>query len=391
VSDVVIFVDDSFPSSGVDLDMYDGILREIGRLSALKTLQVASALQVPGVLPIRVLAALLETTTHLETFGIHDLALTGSQADFDRFAQEVQRLWYLQRFTLQGNRVLVCPSEESKMCPSLDALLLSLSLLPSLHTLTLNASMQVTMDAPPFSPQAFAALFMSSSIRTLKAQQWNYSNDHSSFMTQFLQSNLALQALTLGPLPKLTLQVSKSLAAVLRNNRSLTHLELILSHMLSDECAVTLAKALHSSSTVAPSGLKSLVLSGQRFGRATKACQCAFQEMMEKNYSLHKVVLFRKTFLKPTLQFYTRLNAIGRHSLLRLAYTSGAGHPGSAWMEALAHPAVREDLDAIYYFLSSNPSLFVQAAAGKKTKQYTVSDDVLSSLPHQPVKRRRRT
>jgi hypothetical protein len=396
VSDVVIFVDDSFPSSSADLALYDGIWRDIGRLSALKTLQVASAPHAnKGVLPVRVLAPLLQATTQLETLGIHDLALTGSQADFDRLAEEVQRLWYLQCFILQRND---CPSgarQTSQTIPmepgsSLDALLLSLSLLPNLQTLTLNASKRLPRAAPPFSPQAFSALFTSSSIRTLKVEQWDWSNDYSSSMARLLQCNLSLQALTLGPLPKMTLQVAKSLAAVLRDNQSLAHLELILSHMLSDDCAVTLAKALHSSSQVPRSGLKSLVLSGKRLGRATKACPSAFQEMIEHNYSLHKVFLFRKNFLQPTLQFYTRLNAIGRHSLLRLTDTPGAQHPEATWMEALAHPAVRDDLDAIYYFLSSNPSIFVQSGANKTTKRLVAPEDVGSSLPQQPLKRRRR-
>ena len=404
VSNVVIFVDDSFASSDMDLDVYDGILNAIGRLSSLKALQVTSPPHARGILPVRVLARLLRATTGLQSLGIYDLNLAGSQNDFDQLAQEAQRLWYLKCFAIQEGDVQLRPSSGASKnyklsgdppSPSLDALLLSLCMLPSLQTLTLTRRSHSSQAAlPAFSTSAFSGLFMSSSIRTLKVEGWGWSNDYVTSMARILPSNGTLQALTLGALPKMTTDVAKSLACMLQNNQSLIHLDMTLSHMLSDDCALSLAKALQcSGSQGSCSRLQSLVLSGQRLGRTTKTCQVAFQEMMENNYSLRKVVLFRKTFLQPTLQFYTRLNALGRQSLLRLTDTPGVHHPEATWVDALSHPLVQNDLDAMFYFLSSNPALFVQAAGLKETKKRPIvepdRDTTLSSS--QPAIKRQRT
>ncbi|CAB9498442.1 expressed unknown protein [Seminavis robusta] len=422
LQEVTITADDSFAevSAAESMEMmteYDDILRSMGRLPALKTLQFTSPPHGKGILPVRVLIPILEETTQLQTLVLHDLMLAGTQQDFDQLAQQVQRLWYLRCFTLDqvqvhvqvastpaSNKTFITSNTNSTTQDraSLDALLLSLSMLPSLRVLNLTAPKQ--HQAAVFSPSAFSAIFLSSSILSLNVQRWDWHDDqYLTSMAQLLQANKTLQALTLGPIPKMTPRVAKSLASALQDNSTLAHLEIILSHMISDDCAVPIAQALHSShhssgqSRGRPAGLQSFTLSGQRLGRVSKACQRAFTTMMEHNYSLHKILLFRKSVLQPTLQFYTRLNALGRQSLLRL--TDGGetktkkSDPEGTWMQALAHPLVTNDLNAIYYFLSSNPSLCVQAAAAPPPdkKRRPQPDAAISSSAPPKSKRQRRS
>ena len=179
-------------------------------------------------------------------------------------------------------------------------------------------------------------------------------------MTGLLQGNTALQALTMGPLPDLTPTVTKSLAAMIQKNQHLIHLELELSKMLSDSTSKILAQALHTKpSRSRTCSLQIFVLSSHRLGRVSKTCQAAFLDMIQHNFSLKKCVLFRKNFLQDKLSYYTRLNKLGRHTMLRLvsANSKTETKPEDIWMRVLGHEEIRHDLDAIYYLLSNNPAL----------------------------------
>lgn len=116
ITNVMISTDDSFARSSSSststntstrmLDKFEGILRQIGRLPNLQCLQLSSPSTGKGVFPVRALAPLLQETTQLQVLVVHDLALAGTQADFQNFAVQVQNLWFLQRCALEAIEVL---------------------------------------------------------------------------------------------------------------------------------------------------------------------------------------------------------------------------------------------------------------------------------------------
>ena len=206
VNQVSISADDSFNASSCSKTMkaLEGLTGAIGDLPLRSLLlsgsPVASGV---GVVPVRLASLLLQSTSRLETLIVYDVSFTGTQADFDLFAQAVQGLWFLQRFSLDNFRV-------NSTTTSLDALLLSLSTLPSLQALSVSSS-----DSDCFSTTAFSALFFSSSIKVLKLKHLALSDDSLISMAELLQGNTALQSLTMGPLPDLSPTVAKSMADII--------------------------------------------------------------------------------------------------------------------------------------------------------------------------------
>lgn len=376
LSSLMIFSDNSF-ASPFELNTYEGVLQSLGRLPALKHIHMSSSPEAKGVLPVGALIHLLNESVQLQSLLITDLELAGTQDDFDQLAQVMQRLWYLQRFSMEDLRLKLHPtttntttytssssshfdSSLSKIASdtcagsSLDSLLLSVSMLPSLTTVTLTAKKDTKLASRhALSVPAFSALFLSSSIKVLTLQNWKWSSEHLLSMSQTLQTNTSLQVLRFGSLSNVSTEAANALAAAIRSNSILAQLELELGEMLSEDVALTLTRALHSNTVT---GLQSLILTGTRLGRISKATTIAFQDMLKSNFTLNRCVLFRKNFLQSTIRHYTRLNAMGRRTLLKV-------DSAPTWMEVLSHPVVQEDLDSIFYFLSSNPTLCVQAAA----------------------------
>jgi hypothetical protein len=359
------------------MKVVEGMMETIGRLPNLKSV-LFSGSSSRGYLPVSLLVRLLASTSKLDTLVVHDVHMAGTQKDFDDLAQVVQGLWFLKRISLENFQVKLSAgtaSSKHSSTASLDSLLLSFSLLPSLKTLSLCPTTRCTAASsknstptapqdPCFSLDAFSALFFSSSIQNLKLEQWGLTDEHLMAMAQVLCSgNKSLQVLTIGPVPAMTSTVAKAIARILQQSTSLVHLELALSHMLSDDVAEILARALHTKSG-RTSALHTFILSGHRLGRISKKINAAFLQMMENNFSLKKCVLFRKSYLQANLAFHTRLNTLGRRTMLRLSTTNCHNkpvQPEEVWMKVLGHPDLNQDLDSIFYFLSNNPSLCARA------------------------------
>lgn len=82
----------------------------------------------------------------------------------------------------------------------------------------------------------------------------------------------------------------------------------------------------------------------------TKPIREAFRQALQYNYRLERLFLFDSRNLQQEIDFYMKLNRLGRGRLLQ--------HPLASrreWVETLVY--VRHDLDCLFYFLSIHPLL----------------------------------
>ncbi|CAB9526914.1 expressed unknown protein [Seminavis robusta] len=341
VSEVIIYVDESFLVELPVEETHD-LFRTIGGMPNLQKLGFHSQSGSSGVLSIQALIAITSHATRMVHFGISDVALWGSQADFQLWATQLQTQLFLQSFCVCECELL----EPSKECP-LDPLLTVLSILPSLEALFLQAATPNALGQ--VSPEAVGAIGMAPQLQDLRLGNFELKHGHVVQMAKVLPSNAVLTELKLDASVEFHRETAVAMAKILRYNRRLKSLELGLTSMMPDDCSVVLAESLKYNTT-----LESFTLSRGANARfrptISKACQAAFVEMLHQNYVLETLVLFQRFPVKKEFKLYLTLNKYGRGKLL-MSHASER----EDWIQAIHK--VNDDLDSIFYYLSINPSL----------------------------------
>ena len=124
-------------------------------------------------------------------------------------------------------------------------------------------------------------------------------------------------------------------------SQSLQELKL-WSRQLEDNCCVAIAQALRSNKTLKTLDLQCQVIGNEGIEEITK--------MMETNYYIENVrTTGRRLSLSQKIDLYVRLNRAGRVLLIN---EQASKHE---WVETLI--GGKDDLDAIFYFIRSNPTL----------------------------------
>mgnify|MGYP003865780987 CR=1 FL=1 len=139
-----------------------------------------------------------------------------------------------------------------------------------------------------------------------------------------------------------------AIAEMLKVNTTLKKLELHLrSRTDEDEPGIVeLSKALIKNKT-----LTKFQLHGATNSSGSWNTRTAFLNMLRTNYTLFESALvFHPGFLRPESDLYLKLNHVGRGRLLE-----NANVKKDEWVNALIK--VRDDIDCLFYFLITNPSL----------------------------------
>ena len=341
VAEVIIYVDESFLVE-LPLPETHDLFRTIGGMPNLQKLGFHSQSGSSGVLSVQALIAITSHATRMVHFGISDVALWGSRADFSLWATQLQTQLFLQSFCVCECELL----EPSKDCP-LDPLLTVLSILPSLEALFLQAAAPSGLGE--LSPEAVGSIGMAPQLQDLRLGNFALHHAHMVQMAHVLPYNTVLSELKLDACREFHLETAHALARILRHNTRLKSLELGMTSMMTDECAVVVARSLQHNTA-----LESFTLS--RCARArfrptiSKICQRAFVEMLHQNYALETLVLFQRFPVKKEFKLYLTLNKYGRGKLLMAHETQRAD-----WVTAIHK--VSDDLDSIFYYLSINPNL----------------------------------
>lgn len=339
-------------------DQWKTMLEAVGNLSTLEELQIWCS-----TIPIAVFRKTIELAKSLRKVYFFRITLSGSQAEFDEFAATLKDHQTLRDFRIGGFQT----TDEDI---SLDAMVEAFAEMPSLEVV----SLQLTgfHESVPFSGRSLSRLFRSQSLSDLYLSRLglvnehfdeivkgmvvndqlrvldlfgnNISNEHVILLAEALAKNSGLETLVLPcPAQDLSVDSCKAISQALQVNKTLVTLNLPRS-ILSDEGLTHIAEGLMVNTT-----LKKIEV-GVSKSIGEKGTD-ALEEMLEKNYELQRLVVSSaEKGVKEKVEFYMRLNEVGRGSLLRDGKATR-----EQWVEMLS--TVVNDLDCLFYFLSMNPAL----------------------------------
>lgn len=340
-------------------DQWQTMLEGMGYLETLEELQIWCS-----TIPVRSFGQMMRNAQRLKKIYLFQVRLDGTQDDFAEWSESIRAHCELSDFRFSGIQTVT----ESI---SLDCVVEALGEAIHLHTVSLQLS-NSHADAP-FSGTALArllgstsitdlyltrlglgqnhfatiafALAMNKALRVLDLFGNNLSNDHFLVMAKALQMNEGLETIVL-PCPgdeDLSVECSSAISEVLKTNKTLITLNLPRSN-LSDVGLLHLAEGLTVNTTLKKIEVGVSTSVGDK-GTA------ALTGMLEKNYDLERLVVSSaEKSIKDKVEYYMRLNAVGRGSLLN----NGHANRGE-WVEMLI--SVRDDLDCLFYFTTMNPTV----------------------------------
>jgi hypothetical protein len=274
-------------------------------------------------LPILAFTNLFKGAQNLVEFKLWraDLALlfpndASSSCAFDELAEALVRSTALKEFRLIKCRL----TEETRKVCTLDPLIQGLAKLPNLREIELSATKMSALGG--LSTRSISQLFRSSSLVALSLRNFDLSEEAVLEIANSLLQHNVLNNCDHHPTHKLK-----------ESTRKCDHLK---------------PTSIQSHS----SQVKHLKLSGVG-GAASmlaKPIREAFHNVLESNYMLETLFLFDERNLQAEIQFYLKLNRLGRSLLLERSHASQ-----KEWIDILVQ--VSDDLDCLFYFLSMNPLL----------------------------------
>lgn len=315
IQEVCLLIHESFAQQSVEYILT--LFQALGGLPRLQKLMF-NTYRFPFVaaLPVQAFANIFQGTQSLVEFKLWrcDLSLLeeddGSGAPaaaFQRWARALSHNIVLKEFRMVKCRLL----EETQQKCTLDPMLQALGFLPNLQAVEVSAAEVSALGK--IDKKALWALFHSSSLVELGLRNFDLSEQDI-----FLIAHSLLQ--------------HSSLDKDFRDDKVPNHMP--------------------SSST---SKLKHVRLSGVA-GTAsvlTKPLRDAFQEVLQSNFTLETLFLFDERNLQAEIQFYTKLNKLGRYRLLRQYHVTW-----KEWIDILVQ--VKDDLSSLFYFLLSCAPLWLQ-------------------------------
>lgn len=336
------------------------MLESIGYLVTLEELQIWCS-----TIPVGVLAHTLRSAQRLHKIYFFRVSLAGNQADFDDLADAIRNHSSLRDFRIGG--LQLSPDDEVS---DMGCLIEALAEVRSLRVVSLQLS--GVRDATPFTGESLArlvcspfihdlylsrlglgqehfavialGLIASHNLRVLDLFGNNVTNDHVVMLCQALQRNRSLEQLVLPcPAEDLSVESCAAISSALQKNKTLVTLNLPRSN-LDDAGLLHIVEGLTVNTT-----LKKIEV-GIKKDVGDKGIN-ALSTMLEKNYELERMVLSGgENSVKRKVEYYMRLNEVGRGTLLRNGEQSR-----EQWVSMLA--SVLDDLDCLFYFISHNPSL----------------------------------
>ena len=318
----------------------------------------------PYRMPISMAERTLSRAIHLEEFclvGVN-LSATTSQ-DFDDFSETLRQHPSLKSFGLDN-----CRLKDESTGPTLDdAIVNVLVQIPTLEKVVIRA-MEVSMWGT-LSCSSVGLLCASSTLKSLEL--FVFSSCKCSFMVDMAKS--LIQSKDTTQLEELSISGclggmngARAISDMLLVNQKLKSLELHLRSRTEDDedGIIELSKALTKNKT-----LTKFQLHASTNKSGSWETRNAFLKMLQSNYTLSESVLvFHPGFLRPDNEFYLKLNQVGRGYLLE---NTELGK--EVWVETLIK--VRWEVDCLFYFLTTNPSLCASSLLDDASVVVKSSDD----------------
>jgi hypothetical protein len=335
------------------------MIEGVGHLESLEQLQIWCS-----TIPVHTFGTMLQNAKHLKAILFFHVRLDGSEDDFLHFSGAIRHHLSLAEFRFGGIETIV----ENI---SLDCVIDALGDTPNLKIVTLQ--LFNSNRAAIFSRDALAHLLKSKSITGLYLTRLGLGQDHYVVIASAIATNRNLRVLDLFA-NNATSEQLLLIATGLRENHGLETFVLPgLSNLdFSYDCSIAIAETLKANTTI-----RSLYLPCSRFtddglillaesltvNTTLKKVEigvsdhignqgmAALTQMLEKNYELERLIVdSAEKSIKSKIEYYMRLNAVGRGPLL----CSGQANRVE-WVNMLI--SVHDDLDCLFYFISMNPTI----------------------------------
>lgn len=335
------------------------MLEGVGYLESLEQLQIWCS-----TIPVNTFGAMLNAAQRLKVILFFHVRLDGSDQDFSLFSDAIRHHPSLTEFRFGGIETVVDNI-------SLDCVVEALGDAPSLNIVTIQ--LFNTNRNAIFSGDALAHLLNSKSItglyltrlglgeehyqvissaiatnrnlRVLDLFANNATNDQLLLIATGLRENHGLETFVLPGLKNLDLSFdcSKAIAETIKANTTIHSLYLPCSRF-TDDGLIQLAESLTENTT-----LKKVEI-GVSHSVGSQG-MAALTQMLERNYGLERLIVdSAEKSIKSKIEYYMRLNAVGRGPLL----CSGQANRVD-WVNMLI--SVHDDLDCLFYFISMNPTI----------------------------------
>jgi hypothetical protein len=279
-------------------------------------------------LSARGLAIVMIHARKLQALRLDKVRIVGSDKDFAESVNELRRHSALTELCLVG----CLPSKETTMIQAWAEALSSLKTLQVVEIVETRFS-----PYESWTGTALATLCQSASLTTLHIRGLRFlRDDHIVLMARTLQKQQGvLKELSL--LSDIGEDAVRAICNMLRVNQSLQILS--LNRIMDGEQASEIAEALAENSTLREIRLYFLYC-------VVHKLRVSFLELVKQNCTLEKV---DGGWACSNIEFFLKLNRAGRKRLMH-----GSSSPWD-WVEVLA--SQHDDLDALYYLLSQNPTL----------------------------------
>ena len=334
------------------------MLVSVGHLQKLTELQIWCS-----TIPVQQFADMIRRARRLTKVYLFRVNLAGSQADFESLAEVMKEHRNLRDFRI-GGFILVDDTV------SLDCIVYAMAQMKSLEVV--NLQLTGVRDTTPFSGAALFRLVCSPYIKDLYLSRLglgqehfavlalglmishnlkvldlfgnNVENGHIQSFMRALVRNKSLETLVLPcPADDLAVESCEAISHALKRNSTLTTLNLPRSN-LNDDGLVHIVKGLAVNHT-----LKKIEVGiSKALGEKGLA---ALEDMLDNNFDLERLVASgSEKSIKDKVEYYMRLNEVGRGTLLRNGKATR-----EQWVDMLV--LCKDNLDCLFYFMMHNPAL----------------------------------
>ena len=337
VKHVSLFVEGNFMNE-VSPESLHNLFRAIGSLP-LESLYIYSYGDNMDIFPVQLIGDVLKVSFKLEVLACYFLELGGGKVSFDRFQDDL-----IEHPSLREVRFESCQLSSRMLATHsiTDKFLEALASLPNLEKLELSAPEKGYFGT--ITPAYLEHLAGTTDrLTSLNLINFVLDNDHMSALNRALRMNRDLTELTLSVNPEL----NSKLPALLATTKSLRYLKLQFDSLENEKYLLKIAKGIEKSNNISRFEL----LQGDEPDYLSPKCQKAFAAIPQKNGNIeHLDVDFTDKKLRSQVDFFLEVNSDGTREMLENPYSTR-----SEIIDAMIY--VRDDLDMLYYFLRTRPSL----------------------------------
>lgn len=337
------------------LQMLEGVSHLVG----LQQLQIWCS-----TLPVGTFAKLLQRADTLQIIFLFHVKLDGSQEDFNDFGNAIRHHPGLQELRFGGFEMIRdaisfdCVVEALGEAEKMQIVTLQLmngnrnnrfsgaALVKLMSSTTIQCLYLTRLGLGPEHYDAVMhAIQTNKSIRVLDLFSNNIENDQLLQIVNVISGNEILEMVVLPGLDdnEFNDECSTAVSEMVKFNSSLISLYMPCSKF-TDVGLVQLAESLSVNTTLK----KVEIAVSNKIGQVGIA---ALTKMLDKNYELERLVVDSKEkSIKGKIEYYMRLNAVGRGPLINSGQANRV-----EWVNMLV--SVCDDLDCLFYFISMNPTL----------------------------------